>query len=129
MWNNNMYFGGLHSPLEAFHYDPVSQQIQSQYTSATPETFVFPGPTPSVSANGNSNAILWVIETDTFDNGGNAVLRAYNADNLATELYNSNMNQARYEAGLAVKFAVPTVADGMVFVGTQNEVDVYGLLN
>jgi len=107
----------------------VAQQIQAQYTSATPETFVFPGPTPSVSANGTSNAILWVIETDSFENGGNAVLRAYDANNLATEFYNSNMNQGRDQAGLAVKFAVPTVADGMVFVGAQNEVDVYGLLN
>jgi len=129
MWNNNLYFGGQHSPLEAFYYDPVAQQIQAQYTSATPETFVFPGPTPSVSANGTSNAILWVIETDSFENGGNAVLRAYDANNLATEFYNSNMNQGRDQAGLAVKFAVPTVADGMVFVGAQNEVDVYGLLN
>ncbi len=129
LWNNNLYFGGQHSPLEAFYYDPVSQQIQAQYTSATPETFVFPGPTPSVSANGTSNAILWVIETDAFENNGNAVLRAYDANNLATEFYNSDMNQNRDEAGLAVKFAVPTIADGMVFVGAQNEVDVYGLLN
>ena len=127
MWNNSLYFGGYYAPLKAFYYDPVRQQIQAQYTSATPESFNFPGPTASISANGTINAIAWVIQSDAYQNG-NAVLRAYDATNLATEFYNSNMNQARDEAGGAVKFAVPTVADGQVFVGTQNEVDVYSLL-
>jgi PQQ enzyme-like repeat protein len=128
MWHNSLYFGGYYAPLKAFYYDPVRQQIQAQYTSATPESFNFPGPTASISANGTINAIAWVIQSDAYQNG-NAVLRAYDATNLATEFYNSNMNQARDEAGGAVKFAVPTVADGQVFVGTQNEVDVYSLLN
>jgi len=56
-------------------------------------------------------------------------LRAYDATNLSTELYNSTLNEARDHAGPAVKFAVPTIADGLVFVGAQNEVDVYGLLH
>ena len=128
MWNNNLYFGSIGSPVKAFYYDPVAQQIQPNYTSATPEIFGFTGPTPSVSANGTSNAIVWIIETDTYPSG-NEVLRAYDATNLATEFYNSNQNQQRDQAGLAVRFAVPTVADGMVFVGAENEVDVYGLLN
>ena len=113
--------------MKAFYYDPVAQQIQPNYTSATSGILRLPGPTPSVSANGTSNAIVWAIETDVYP-GGNAILRAYDATNLATEFYNSNQNQQRDQAGGAVKFAVPTVADGMVFVGAQNEVDVYGLL-
>jgi len=127
MWNNNLYIGSVGAPLSAFYYDPVAQQIEAQYTSATPEIFSYPGPTPSVSSNGNSNAIVWIIEADD-QNNGLAVLRAYDATNLANELYNSNLNQARDQAGPAVKFAVPTIADGAVFVGAQNEVDVYGLL-
>jgi hypothetical protein len=106
----------------------VAQQIQPNYTSATPERFGFTGPTPSVSANGTGNAIVWIIETDTYP-WGNATLYAYDATNLATEFYNSNQNQQRDQAGGAVRFAVPTVADGQVFVGALNEVDVYGLLN
>ncbi len=127
MWNNNLYFGGWLAPLKAFYYDPVGQQIQEQYTSKTREGFYYPGPTVSISANGTSNAIAWIIQTDAYP-VGNAVLRAYDATNLATEFYNSTLNQARDQAGRAVKFATPTVADGMVFVGAQNEVDVYTLL-
>jgi len=128
MWNNNLYFGSAHGPMKAFYYDPVAQQIQARYTSATPESFDFPGPTPSVSANGTSNAIVWIIQNDTYLTG-DAILRAYDATNLASELYNSNLNPSRDRAGAAIKFTLPTIADGMVFVGAQNEVDVYGLLN
>ena len=128
MWNNNLYFGGVDAPLKAFYYDPVAQQIQANYISATRETFTYPGPTPSVSASGTSGAIVWIIESDTYEQGGAAILRAYDATNLANELYNSNLNPTRDQAGLAVKFTVPTVADGLVFVGAQNEVDVYGPL-
>ena len=129
MWNNNLYFGGTYSALKAFYYDPVAQQIQPNYTSATSEVFAYPGPTPSVSANGASGAIVWIIQADDFESYGHATLHAYDATNLATEFYNSNQNQQRDQAGVAVKFSVPTVADGMVFVGARNEVDVYGLLN
>lgn len=127
IWNHSLYFGGYSFPLEAFYYDPDTQQIQAQPTSATPEVFGFPGPTPSISANGTSNAIAWIAQTDSYPNG-RAVLRAYDANNLATELYNSTMNQSRDQAGMATKFTVPTIADGLVFVAAQNEVDVYGLL-
>jgi hypothetical protein len=128
MWNNNLYFGGQYARMVAFYYDPDAQQIQTSYTSTTSESFNFPGPTPSVSSNGTADGIVWIIETDTYQ-GGRAVLRAYDATNLATELYNSNQDPGRDQAGGAVKFAVPTVAEGIVFVGAQNEVDVYGLLN
>jgi outer membrane protein assembly factor BamB len=121
MWNNNLYFGGQNAPLEAFYYNPETQQIQVQFTSQTAEDFTYPGPTPSVSANGVNDGIVWIF-------GSDSIVRAYDANNLATELYNSNQNPGRDKAGTVVQFVVPTVADGMVFVGAKNEVDVYGLL-
>ena len=122
MWNNNLYIGGQNAPLKAFYYNSETQRIQSQYTSQTPEGFTYPGPTPSVSANGVKNGIVWVF-------GSDSVVHAYDANNLATELYNSNQNPGRDKAGTPVQFVTPTVADGIVFVGAENEVDVYGLLN
>jgi hypothetical protein len=121
MWNNNLYIGGQNQQLMSFHYDPVAQQIQIPFTSATPETFGYPGPTPSVSSNGAINGIVWIFDSYS-------TLRAYDATNLANELYNSNQNPGRDRAGTVLQFAVPTVADGMVLIGAKNEVDVYGLL-
>ena len=122
MWNNIIYFGGQNAPLESFQYDPVQQQIQVPASSATPEAFTYPGATPSISANGLTNGIVWVF-------GSDSILHAYEANNIAVELYNSNQNQQRDQAGSVVQFVVPTVADGMVMIGARDEVDVYGLLN
>jgi hypothetical protein len=122
MWNNNFYFAAAGGQLKSYSYDPQAQLINSHFTSATPEYFAYPGPTPSVSSNGTSNGIAWIFGCDS-------ILRAYDANNLATELYNSNQNPQRDRAGTALQFAVPTLADGMVFIGARNEVDVYGLLN
>jgi hypothetical protein len=119
-----------------FNLTPVS-------TSAIP--FGFPGATPSVSADGSSNGIIWAIDSSQYctqgSNGcGPSVLRAFNATSVSTELWNSNMVGAD-AAGNAVKFTVPTVANGHVYIGprgnntggsksstsTAGEVDVYGL--
>ncbi len=124
-WNNTVYFGGQYDRLKAYSFDPHQEKLS--YASESPESFNFPGSTPSVSSNGMNNGIVWIIENDTY-RGGNAVLRAYDATNLATELYNSEQNPARDRVGLAVKFTVPTVADGSVFVGAENQVVKYGLL-
>jgi hypothetical protein len=128
-WNNNGYFGGQYDHLTTFAFNPQTELFSTTRGSDSPESFGFPGPTPAVSSNGTSNGVVWIIETDNYSNGGNAILRAYNADNLGSELYNSQQNSVRDGAGLAVKFAVPTVADGHVFVGTVGQVDMYGLLN
>jgi outer membrane protein assembly factor BamB len=128
-WNNNAYFGGVHDHLKAFAFNPQTELLSTSPTSESPETFAYPGPTPAVSSSGTSNGIVWVVETDNYNNGGNAILRAYLASNLGTELYNSQQNPGRDQAGLPAKFAVPTVADGHVFVAAQQQVDMYGLLN
>jgi hypothetical protein len=127
-WNNTAYFGGQFDRLKAFSYNPQTQQLSTGPVSQSPETFNFPGSTAAVSSNGTSNGIAWIIETDGYG-GGNAVLRAYNAGNLGSELYNSSQNLSRDNPGLAVKFTVPVVADGHVFVGAENQVSMYGLLN
>jgi hypothetical protein len=128
-WNNNAYFGGILDHLKAFAFNPQTGLLSTAPTSESPETFNFPGPSPAVTSNGASNGIVWIVEAD-YNNNGNesAVLRAYDATNLGSELYNSQQNSVRDEAGLAVKYVVPTVADGHVFVGTQQQVDMYGLL-
>jgi hypothetical protein len=86
--------------------------------------FGFPGTTPSVSADGAADGIVWVVQ----DNGI-AVLRAYRADDLAAELYDSGQAGGRDQLGTAVKFAVPTVVNGKVYVGTQSGLTVFGLVS
>jgi hypothetical protein len=79
---------------------------------------------PSVSSNGTSNGIVWVIQS----NAGNAVLHAYKATDVSQELYNSTQAGSRDTAATVMKFSTPTVVNGKVFIGTKNELDVYGLL-
>lgn len=82
--------------------------------------FGYPGASPSISANGTNNGILWAIQ-----NGTPAILHAYNATNLANELYNSRQSPCD-ELGTAVKFSVPTIANGKVYVGTAAALAVFG---
>ena len=127
-WNNNAYFGGMFDHLKAFAFNPQTELLSTAPTSVSPGVFFYPGPVPSVSSNGTSNGIAWVVQSDGYPSGS-AVLRAYSATNLGTELYNSQQNAGRDQPGLAVKFVVPMVADGHVFVPTQNQVAMFGLLN
>jgi hypothetical protein len=97
----------------------------------SPETLGPQGATSVISANGTSNAILWLIDSSgaSASPDGPAILRAYDPGNNLNEIYNSAMAaSSRDKAGPAVKFTVPTVANGKVYVGTQTELDVYGLL-
>ncbi|HZQ71164.1 MAG TPA: hypothetical protein VFA68_21745 [Terriglobales bacterium] len=127
-WNNNVYFGGSYDFLRAFSFNPSTELLSSNSISSSPTFFNFPGPVPSISANGASNAILWAIQTEGYANGTSEILHAYNASNLGSELYNSSQNAGRDDAGGAVKFAVPTIANGKVYVGAVQKLDVYGLL-
>jgi hypothetical protein len=94
-------------------------------------TFPNPGATPAISSNGARDGIVWLVETKVWTDYNStrpSVLHAFDAANVAHELYNSDENSARDRAGIAIRFVVPTVANGRVYVGTRNEVDVYGLL-
>jgi hypothetical protein len=128
-WNGNVYFAAWDDYVRAFQ---VTNGTVAQ-TSHSSITLAFPGATPSVSSNGTNNGIVWIIQenvqNDTvLTNPPFAVLRAYDAKDLANELYNSTQAGTRDTAGRAVKFAVPTVANGKVYVGNSNQVTVYGLL-
>ena len=127
-WNNSIYVAAGNSKLKAFPM--ASGVLQSLPSSQSPETLGPQGATPVVSSNGTSNAIIWLIDTSGALATPNtpAILRAFDAGNLSNEIYNSAMLPNRDTAGLAVKFTVPTVANGKVYVGTQTELDVYGLL-
>jgi hypothetical protein len=121
-FNGYVYYGDVSSTLKAFAV--ANAKLSSSPQSQTASQFAYPGTAPSVSANGTSNAILWAHE-----NVNPAVLHAYDATNLAHELYNSNQAaNNRDQFGAGNKYITPTVADGKVFVGTTAGVAVFGLL-
>ena len=105
----------------------------SSPSSCSPETFPFFGASPVVSSNGSTSGIVWALDTSGYAGAGTstpAILHAYDATNLGNELYASPTSATDpLAAGPAVKFAVPTVANGRVYVGTQNELSVFGLLH
>lgn len=120
-WGNHVYVQALKGPMQCY----TNNGGQFSLTSNTGQTFGYPGSSPAVSSNGGNNAIVWTIDTSAWDNGP-AVLHAYDANDCSKELWNSAMNGSRDTAGTAVKFSVPTIANGKVFVGGGGSVTVYG---
>jgi hypothetical protein len=98
-------------------------------TSQSATTTNFPGSTPTVSASGTTNGIVWVVDSSGFSAQTPSVLRAYEATNVSSLLYDSSLTSGRDTLGAAIKFATPTVVNGKVYVGTRAEVDVFGLLS
>jgi len=95
------------------------------------QTFQNSGAGPVVSANGTRNSIVWLIETKVWNDYNStkvSILHAYDAANVSRELYHSEQNSARDRAGPSVRFTIPTIASGRVYIGAKGEVDVYGLL-
>jgi hypothetical protein len=119
-FNNTIYYGAVGDALKAF---PVtSARLAAAPSSQTTHQFAYPGTTPSVSANGTANGIVWAIE----DSG--ATLFAYDAANLTTELYDSNQAANNRDHFSGNKFITPVVVNGRVYVGTPTSVAVFGLL-
>lgn len=125
-WNERVYFGGIDDRIKAFLL--AGGRLSDAPVSTTPESFGYSGASPSISANGASNAILWALQVDGYGSGGPAVLHAFDAANLSRELYSSASAGARDRADAAVKFTTPTIANGKVYFGTQDHLDAYGLL-
>jgi hypothetical protein len=126
-----MYLGAVDDTLRS--YALTSGQFPSNPNTVSTEIYHFPGVTPAVSSNGSTNGIVWALDTShngTPNSGlplGPAVLRAYDANDLQHRLYSSDVNVGD-TCGNAVKFTVPTVANGKVYVGGNSQVTVYGLL-
>jgi hypothetical protein len=119
-FNGTLYYGDVGGTLKAFAV--TAAKISATPASQTTTEFPYPGTAPAVSANGTSNGIVWAVE-----NSDPAVLHAYDATNLAHELYNSSQAAGgRDQFGAGNKFITPVIADGMVFVGTPNSVAVFG---
>jgi len=122
-FNGNVYFWGSNDVLTQF---PISNgTLASNPAASNGLTLGNYAPTPSISAHGTSNGIVWAIDSTNFGGPGPAVLHAYDATNVGTELY-SSANLLADQAGNGVKFTVPTIANGKVYIGTQTELDVYG---
>lgn len=122
-FDNTIYYGAVGDSIKAFRIN--NGKLATAAVSQTAKVFPYPGATPSISANGSNNAILWAAE-----NTNPAVLHAFDARNLANELYNSNQAPGgRDHFGAGNKFITPTVVNGKVYVGTTAGVGVFGLIH
>jgi hypothetical protein len=121
-WNGHIYIIASDDFLSDFVV--YHGRLPAQPTARGGYRFPNPGATPAVSADGTKNGIVWALETRVWNDFGKrpAVLHAWDATDMGHELYSSGQN------GPALRFAVPTVVNGRVYVGTKGEVDVYGLL-
>ena len=145
-WNGRYYLAGVGGPLQSYSFNTVTGKFDLSSVPQSPGSFGFPGSTPSVSSSGTLNGIVWALDNGNYctpgsTSCGSTVLHAYDATNIATELWNSTHGPGN-AAGNAVKFTAPTVANGKVYVGTRGnntggdsssssipgELDIYGLL-
>ena len=133
-FNGSIYYLGVTSTpdsLKQFRFS--NNKLPETATSRSQHQFMNRPSSPSVTANGAVNGIVWIIEAGGYIPSIPATLHAYDARDLSVELYNSDqavtpMGTKRDQPGIGIKFAVPTIANGRVYVGTKSEVTVYGLL-
>jgi hypothetical protein len=127
-WNQHLYVLASNDYLSDFLLD--HGHISDHPAVKGTHKFGNPGATPAVSADGTRNGIVWLIETKVWNDFSNrtAVLHSYDASDIRHELYNSEENSQRDRPGATLRFTVPTVIGGRVYVEAKGEVDVYGLL-
>jgi hypothetical protein len=123
-FNGTVYYGPINDNLQAFRV--TNGMLSTGPTSQTSAIYAYPGASMSASGNGNTNGILWAVRRPSGTAAG--VLHAYDASNLATELYNSNQAGSRDTMDIASKFTVPVVVNGRVYVVSNSKLTVYGLL-
>ncbi|PYT96372.1 MAG: pyrrolo-quinoline quinone [Acidobacteria bacterium] len=124
-WNGHVYFACSDDYLR----DYALENGQLKLKTRSSIKFENPGATPSVSSDGNKNAIVWAISTKTWNGAERpAVLYAFDANNIEQPLYASEQNSKRDRAAMATRFVIPLVVNGRVYYGARDEVEVYGLV-
>jgi uncharacterized repeat protein (TIGR03806 family) len=125
-FNNTLYIIDANSKIGAY---TITNASFNTTPVETPDVYNNKGgATACISSEGSSNAILWAIYNDGSEAPATpCILRAYNATNIAQELYTSDQLPSRDAAPDAVKFIAPTIANGKVYVAAQYAVTVYGL--
>ncbi|MBV9612963.1 MAG: hypothetical protein JO091_10850, partial [Acidobacteriaceae bacterium] len=127
-WNQHLYILGSNDSLSDFALK--NGKLSPKPVATWDRGPADPGASPTVSANGAKDGIVWIIGSRRWTSiDATAVLHAYEAANIKHELYNSDQNRTRDQAGEAVRFAIPTVANGRVYVGAFKELDVYALFS
>jgi hypothetical protein len=122
-FNGAVYFGPVADVVQMFKLN--NGLLTTAPTSTSPEAYPYPGGALAISANGNANGILWAVQKN---NTANGTLRAYDASNLSFEIYNSDQAGTRDTLDIAAKFAIPLVVNGKVYVASNSQLTVYGLL-
>ena len=125
-WNGHVYFAASDDCLR----DYVIRNGQLALNASTSTKFANPGATPSISADGKKNAIVWAISTKVWNGPDTkpAILYAFDAVKLGNPLYTSEQNSERDRAALATRFVIPLVVNGRLYFGTRSEIEIYGLL-
>jgi hypothetical protein len=122
-YNGAVYFGPVADVVQMFRLS--NGLLTTSPTSTSPQSYAYPGGSLAISANGDTNGILWAVRRDAT---GAGTLHAYDAANIATELYNSNQAGSRDQLDAGAKFSVPLVVNGKVFVATEGRFTVFGLM-
>jgi hypothetical protein len=119
-WNNNLYFTSNPGPLMAYTWTPGSTTplatcptIEGGFASGAYRAAA----SPSISANGTTNGLLWVV---TWPNTRMGTLRAFDATNLANELFEASVS------GIG-GYPSPTIANGIVYVETKGRLYAFGI--
>ena len=124
-WNKHVFFACSDDHLR----DYSLENGQLKLNAATNTKFANPGATPSVSANGAKDAIVWAVATKTWNGADQpAVLYAFDANKIDQPLYSSEQNSQRDRAAAATRFVIPLVVNAHVYFSARGEVEIYGLL-
>ncbi|HLJ51019.1 MAG TPA: hypothetical protein VKU01_33660 [Bryobacteraceae bacterium] len=126
-WNGRVYVLASGDYLSAFAV--TNGALSDHPVSIGGERFGNPGATPAISANGDKDGVVWLIDTKAWNGRDRpALLHAYDASDVSREIYNTEQNSARDHLGLCLRFTIPTVANGKVYVETKKQIEVYGRL-